>query len=162
MKSKNRDCTTNMQWLCKTWRQNRFKVIQAKPNQLRRRREALEHYQVKKKTQDQFIRTSLSIFQSLRRPELESGEIYAAQNRNRGNCSTSRRIAVLLLSSLCARPTSRWPATLRMAVQSTIKNPKDITAWSYDMQSHAQKFVERYSLKFPHNVWTTTSQKQKI
>ena len=57
MKNKNRDCITNMQWLCKTWRLTVFKVIQAEPDQLRRRSEVLDNYYIQKITQDPFIRT---------------------------------------------------------------------------------------------------------
>ena len=56
-KNKNPDCITNMQWLCKTWRPNGVKVIHAKPNQLRKRREVSEHSYVQKKTQDPHFRT---------------------------------------------------------------------------------------------------------
>ena len=59
MKNKNLDCVTDLQWSCKTWRRNGFKVIRARPNQFKRRREVFEHSYVQKKTQDPFIRTIL-------------------------------------------------------------------------------------------------------
>ena len=44
-----RVCIINMQWLCRTWRRNGFKVTHAKPDQVRKRREVLEHSYVQKK-----------------------------------------------------------------------------------------------------------------
>ena len=35
VKTKSRDCITDMQWSCKIWRINGFNVIHAKPNQLK-------------------------------------------------------------------------------------------------------------------------------
>ena len=43
MKIKNLDCITHMQWSCKTWRRNRFKVIHGRPNQFKRRKEISQH-----------------------------------------------------------------------------------------------------------------------
>ena len=50
----NRVCIINMQWLCRTWRRNGFKVTHAKPDQVRKRREVLEHAYVQKKNQLSF------------------------------------------------------------------------------------------------------------
>ena len=36
LENKNQDYITDMQWSCKTWRRSGFKVVLAKPNQLRR------------------------------------------------------------------------------------------------------------------------------
>ena len=52
MKNKNLDCITDVQWSCKTWRRNGFKAVHVEPNQLRGRREVLEHSCVREKTQD--------------------------------------------------------------------------------------------------------------
>ena len=62
MKIKSRECITHMQWLRKTWQLNGFKVIYAKPNQLKRRREISDNSYVQKKTKDPFLRTILWIF----------------------------------------------------------------------------------------------------
>ena len=59
MKSKNRECITTMQSLCKAWRRNGFKVIHASQNQLRRRREVFEHSYTQKEIRDPFIRIIL-------------------------------------------------------------------------------------------------------
>ena len=49
MKSKNRVCIINMQWLCSSWRRNGFKGTHAKPDQVRKSREVLEHSYIQKK-----------------------------------------------------------------------------------------------------------------
>ena len=54
MKNKNRDCITDMQWSSKHCRRNGFKVIHARPDQLKRRREISGTYYVQKKIQDPF------------------------------------------------------------------------------------------------------------
>ena len=79
MKSNNLDCITDVQWSCKTWRGSGFKVIHAKPNQLRRRREV---------SRSIYTDNSLFFF-SLRWTELESWEINSAQIRNTWQCRTS-------------------------------------------------------------------------
>ena len=55
--NKNRYCITNIVWLCKTCRLDGFKVIQAKPNQLRRRGEVSNNSCTKKKIGDPFVQT---------------------------------------------------------------------------------------------------------
>ena len=67
MKSKNRECITTMQWLCKAWRRNGFKVIHASQNQLRRRREVFEHSYTQKEIRDPFIRIILwNLFKTMK------------------------------------------------------------------------------------------------
>ena len=66
------------------------KLSMKNQNQLKRRREIPENSDVKKKTQDPWIRTDLCFFIcSLRRAELESWEINAPQIRNKWICRTS-------------------------------------------------------------------------
>ena len=59
MKSQHRYCIMHMQWLCRSWRRDGFKVIHAKPNQPRRRREVFDNSDIQKKNQDPFVRTVL-------------------------------------------------------------------------------------------------------
>ena len=59
-----------------------------------------------------------------------------------------------------------WIRYILDVSKSRDKNPKDITVWSYDMEGHAQKCVERNCelvhktvdqfIRFPHLVWTIT------
>ena len=72
MKSNNPECITNMQWLCKTWRLTGFKVIHAKPNQPRRRRDVFEHSYVQMKIPIYSYGQFFGIDGSLRWAELES------------------------------------------------------------------------------------------
>ena len=55
-----RHCIADLQWSCKTWRRNGFKVIHPRPNELKRRREISEKSYVQKNTQD-----PLKLFYSL-------------------------------------------------------------------------------------------------
>ena len=71
-------CTTDLQWLCKTWRLNGFQVILAKTIQLKKRKEAL------RKFFRHFYGHFSGIYKSLRQTELESWKMYAAKSETDG------------------------------------------------------------------------------
>ena len=115
MNIKSRECTTNMQWLCKTWHQSypwKTKSAQDKLRSLRKNLTPL------RKSEIHLYEHSHGIYEKLATSWLESWEIYI------GSVWTSRKlvgrsIGVLLLSPKCARPTSRWPDASWTSVQFT-------------------------------------------
>ena len=131
MESNNLDCITDLQWSCKTWRRNGFKVNHAEPNQLKRRKEVFEISYAHKKTQDPFLRTihwnppeaREELDWNHERSTPQRSETHgiarrAAQRVKEGSSSVSVQSALqeswwlgamecLLLSSKCARPSSR-------------------------------------------------------
>ena len=82
MKSKNQQCITNIQWLCKTLRLNGSKVIHAKPKQLSRRREVFEKFTSRRKPKIHVSGQVSEIHNCLRRSEWKSWEIWAIPIRN--------------------------------------------------------------------------------
>ena len=151
MKSNDRDCITNMQWLCKTWRLNVFKVIHAKPKKLRRRREVFENSHVQMKN----FRFICIRRIDPKQMELHS-ELYDEWKRALRQCWFSldfknlvgRGNGVSSLSSKRAIPTSRWPDTLWTSVQLTMWKPEYLHMTKVEHISSAQKL-------FPENSWDT-------
>ena len=75
MMSKNLDCTTDMQWSCKTWRRSGLKVIHAKSNSARGAEKSSNIRTSRWKPKIRFCRQFSGICESLRRAKFESWEI---------------------------------------------------------------------------------------
>ena len=134
-----------MQWSCRTWRPNGFKVIHAKPNQLKRWREVFEIFlRPEEKPRSTYTDSCLELIKacielnwnhetSTQRISETHGVAERAVRRGKegtsavliGSVWTSRKLVgrsnwVLLLSWKCARPTSRLPDISWTSVQFTV------------------------------------------
>ena len=170
MKNNNTDCITNLQWLCKTWRRTGFKVIHVKPNQLRRRREVSENSYVNEEyARSLYTHNPLEFITACEEPTLESlrdlcrGDPKHLELQNELYDESKKALRQYWFSldlkkaSKCARPTCRYPGTLRTSFQFTMW--KSIWSRSYNLsKSHQETKVECISSarkSFLEDSWDT-------
>ena len=116
MKHKNPECITDMEWSCKTWRRNGFKVVYAQPISSRDATKSQKILNVQKKSW-------LGIM-SERRNFASISSVWTARKL------VGRSHGVLLLSPKCVRLASRWPDASWTSVQFIRDGLIPLGSWS--------------------------------